>query len=269
MLVAYAGLLVIGALILAIDLFTAVLLILAVATAVRLATRGTQTTGHVVREERRRPGGRARVRVAYETPGGRFETSAISDRQRLGDPIPVRYDPAKPGRATTVTQPRHPVVTGIPVVLAVAALSAGMIIGSAWYFAGEHNRLQAPLAGGCFALALALICGYYASGRYAELLRWRRMVRADGTVQLFDERAPGGPAILISFESARGREEFWARAATVPAGVGDRVAIHYDPAKPARTATVQTPSDIRAYALGGTILTLIMAALSVFAISQL
>jgi hypothetical protein len=267
--VAYAGLLVIGALLLAIALFAAVLLALAVPTAMRLATRGAEATGHVVGSEGRRPGGGTRVRVAYETPGGRFETRGTSYVSGLGVPVPVRYDPAKPARATTLTRPGRRAITTIPVVLAVAAVSAGMIVGSAWYFAGVHSRLQAPLAGGCFALALALGFGFYACRRYAELLGWRRMVSAEGTVRRFDEHAPGGPGILISFEPAGGRAEFWARAGSVLAGVGDQVTIRYDPAKPSTTATVQTPSDIRAYALGGTVLTLIMAGLSVFAISQL
>jgi hypothetical protein len=242
--VAYAGLLTIGAVIGAVDLLAGLLLVFAVSAAAGLAGRGVEATGHVVRVDGRRPGRSTRVRVAYETAGGRFEMGASSDRPRLGDPVTVWYDPARPSRASTMTRPGRRIVIGIPVVLAVAAVSAGMITGSVWHFAGVHGSLQAPLAGGSWTLAIALACGYYACSRYAELLRWRRMVRAEGTVLRFDEHAPGGPGILVSFESDGDREEFWARAGSVPAGVGDRVTVHYDPARPARTATVQTPAEL-------------------------
>jgi hypothetical protein len=265
----YALLVIIAAVMLLIDLVAAAALALALGRAVPLAAGGTETTGRVARISSRRPGRRARVRVAYDTPAGTFETGGSSQRPRIGEPKPVRYDPARPARATTMVRPGRAAAGGIPVVLAVAALSAGMITGSAWYFAGVHGHAQLPLGGGCFILALALGTGYYACSRYAELAGWRRMAQAEGTVRRFDEHGPGGPAVLISFQSAAGREEFWARAGTVAAAVGDAVTVYYDPAKPASSATVQTAADVRAYAVGSTVLALVFVAVTAVAIAQL
>lgn len=265
----YVLLLVLAALILLVDLVVAAALAAALARAVPLAVGGTETTGHVVRIDSRRPGRPARVRVAYETPRGTLQTTGTAQRPRLGEPAPVRYDPARPARATTLLLPARLAAVGIPMVLVIAALCAGMITGSVWYFGGVHSRTRLPLAGASLALALAIALGYYAWGQVAELLRWRRMLQTEGKVKRFDEHAPGGPGILISFESGDGKEDFWARAGSVVAGPGDPVTVYYDPARPAVSATVQTANDVRASAMGGTVLTLIMVAIAVVAISLL
>jgi hypothetical protein len=83
-------------------------------------------------------------------------------------------------------------------------MSAGMITSAGWYFGGSHASLQVPLAGASFLGALALACAYGAAGRYAVLLRWRRMVRVDGKVLRFNEQSPVGPGILVSFVPAEG-----------------------------------------------------------------
>jgi hypothetical protein len=264
----YGFLLILGALTLLFDLFVAFLGAAVLGRAMRLAVAGTDVTGHIAAiRDRRRSRGQAGVRVAYETPAGTLETSGTSQRPRVGAPVTVRYDPARPARATTLLRPARTAATGIPVVLAVAAASAGMVAGSAFYFAGVYSGLQLPLAGGGFALALALACGFYARGRYAELLRWGRMVSVPGKIARFDEHGPGGRGILISFDSGEGQEEFWARAGSVLAGVGDTVMVYYDPARPAGSATVETPPAIRAHAIAGTVMALFMFALAVLAIT--
>ena len=217
MFLVYGLLLVLAALILLVDLVTGAALAVALARAVPLAFGGAETTGHVVRVESRRPGRQARVRVAYETPRGMFETTGTSQRPRVGEPVPVRYDPVRPARATTLLRPARLAALGIPMVLVIAALCAGMITGGAWYFAGVHSQTRLPLAGGCLALALGLALAYYAWGQYAELLRWRRVVQTEGKVP----------------------------------------------------ATVRTAADVRAHAIGGTVLALIMIAIAVVAISLL
>ena len=255
----YAGLLVVGALILLLDLLAALGLATALSRAAQLARRGTAVTGHVVQIRQRRGRG-AGVRVAYETKEGRFETGGTSQRPRLGEPMTVRYDPARPARATTMLRPALRALIAIPVMLAVAAVSAAMIVGSVFYFAHVHSGLQVALAGGGGVLALALATAYYAGGQLAELFRWGRMVQAPGKIKRFDEHAPGGPGILISFDSGDGREEFWARAGSVLAGVGDTVTVHYDPAKPAGSATVATAADVRVHAIAGTVIALVLFA---------
>jgi hypothetical protein len=262
----FAVLLALSALGLLTGLLVGAALIIALGRAIPLALRGSQVTGKVVNIDRRRPGRRARVRVAYETPGGKLETSGTTARPRIGAPMAVRYDPAKPDRATTMVRPGRTAVTGLGAVLVVAAVSAGMLTGSIWYFAGVHSHAQLPLAGGSFTLALALATGYYAAGRYAELVRWRRMAQAPGKVKRFDEHAPGGPGILVSFATADGREDFWARAGSVVAGVGDTVTVYYDPSRPATSATVQTASDVRSQAIGGTVMALVFAVVTVAAL---
>jgi Protein of unknown function (DUF3592) len=252
----YTWALVVGALVLLVDLLLAFVGAAVLGKAVRLAVRGTEVTGHVVhvRERRRRVG----VRVAYETPAGKFETGGTSQRSQLGEPMTVRYDPVRPARATTWIWPARKAATGIPMMLAVAAASGGMILGSAFYFAGVHSSLQAPLVGGGFTLGIALIAAGYARDKYAELLRWRRMVQAPGRIKRFNERATNG--VLISFESADGRQEFWARTGSVVARVGDTVTVYYDPSKPAWSATVEDFSTVRAYAIGSTVLALALFA---------
>jgi Protein of unknown function (DUF3592) len=257
--VIYAGLLTVGALILLLDLFAALGLAIALSRAGQLARRGTAVTGHVA-AIRQRPGRRAGVTVAYETKEGKLETGGTSQRPRLGAPMTVRYDPSRPSRATTMLRPARTAAIAIPVTLVVAAVSAAMIVGSVFYFAHTHSGLQIPLAGGGGVLALALATAYYAGGQLAELLRWGRMVQASGKVKRFDEHAPGGPGILISFDSGDGRQEFWARAGSVLAKVGDTVTIHYDPAKPAGSATVSTAADLRAHAIAGTVIALVLFA---------
>jgi hypothetical protein len=255
----YAGLLAVGALIMLLDLLAALGLAIAVGRAVQLALHGTEVTGHVT-AIRRRPGRGAGVRVDYETRAGRFETGGTSQRPRPGEPMTVRYDPARPGRATTMLRPARTAVISMLVVLVVAAVSAAMIVGSVFYFGHVHSGLQVPLAGGGGVLALALATAYYAGGQLAELFRWGRMVQAPGKIKRFDEHAPGGPGILITFDSGDGREEFWARAGSVLASVGDTVTVYYDPAKPAGSATVATAADVRVHAITGTVIALVLFA---------
>jgi hypothetical protein len=249
---------VIGALILLLDLFAAFGGAIVLGRAVPLALRGAAVTGHVTRvRERRRRGG---VTVAYETPAGIFETGGTSRHSRVGEPMAVRYDPARPARATTVIHPIRGVAVWAPLALAVAAVSAGMIVGSVFYFAGIHSTLQAPLVGGGFTLGLALAAAGFARDKYAELLRWRRMVQVPGKIKRFKEDAPDGRGVLISFESADGQEEFWARTGSVVARVGDTVTVYYDPSKPGWSATVEDSSTVRSYAIGGTVLALALFA---------
>jgi hypothetical protein len=249
-----------------IDLLVGAGLILALGRAVPLALRGTLVTGHVAAVERRRPGRSARVRVAYQTAAGKHDTFGTTQSPWIGAPKAVRYDPARPGRATTMVAPARTAAAGITAVLVVAALSAGMLTGSIWYFAGVHSDAQLPLAGGCFFGALALATGYFAAGRFAQLLRWRRLLHATGQVKRFDEHAPGGPGILVSFTSEGGHEEFWARAGSVLARVGDTVAVRYDAAKPATSATVQSAAQIRTQAIGSAIVALVFAVVAIAAL---
>lgn len=265
----FALLLVFSALVLLIDLLAGAGLIVALGRALPLARHGTRVTGHVVGVERRRPGRSARVRVGYETASGKRETTGTTQSPWIGAPVPVRYHPAHPDRATTMVRPARTAVAGIAAVLVVAALSAGMLTGSIWYFAGAHSAAQLPLAGGGFFAALALGTGYFAGGRYAQLLRWRRMLHATGRVKRFDEHAPGGPGILVSFTSEGGHEEFWARAGSVAATVGDTVPVRYDARKPATSATVQSAEQIRAQAIGSTLAALLFAVIAIAAFANI
>jgi len=266
----YTVLVVFGTLILLVDLLVGLMLLIVLGRAVPLALHGTLVTGHVVKiEPRRRRSRRARVRVAYKTAAGMFETPGSSERPRIGEPHDVRYDPAHPSRATTVVRPARRAAVQVPMVLAIAALSAGMVVGSVFYFAGVHSGSQLPLAGGCLALGLALAVGYYAGGRYAVLLGWRRMTQTTGKVSRFDEHAPGGPGFLISFRSADGREEFWARSASLQVNVGDVVTVYYNPARPSRSATLETAADVRSYAVLATLLAVLFAAVGVFGLTSL
>ncbi|MBO0805107.1 MAG: DUF3592 domain-containing protein [Nocardiopsaceae bacterium] len=243
--------LVLGALLLVIDLYYGALLVLTTSLAAWSAVRGTRATGQVVGVTDRRPGQPAKVRIAYETPGGRFEATARSPRTRIGEPVTVWYRPDRPAKAIAQNRPWRRAAIGLPITLVLAASSVGMLAGSAWYFAGTHPQLQLPVSTGSFALAGALACYYLACNRYALLLRWRRMARADGTVTRQDAQRRK-PRFLISFEAADGTEEFWARAASVRAGVGDTVTVHYDPGKPATSATVQTAATVRSVAIKST-----------------
>jgi hypothetical protein len=265
----FAVLLVVSGLVLLTDVLVGAGLVLALGRAIPLALRGTLVTGHVAAVERRRPGRSARVRVGYETAAGKLETGGTTQSPWTGAPVAVRYDPARPGRATTMVRPARTAATGITTVLVVAALSAGMLTGSVWYFAGVHSDTQLPLAGGCFFGALALATGYFAGSRCALLLRWRRMITASGTVRRFDEHAPGGPGILVAFRSEGGHEEFWARAGSVPANVGDTVTVRYEPAKPATSATVQSASQIRAQAAGSALAALLFAVVAIAALANI
>ncbi|MBO0805104.1 MAG: DUF3592 domain-containing protein [Nocardiopsaceae bacterium] len=261
----------IGALLLAFDLLVGFVLTAVLARSLRLAVRGTETTGEVIRIGQRQPGRGAPIRVAYTTPAGSFETRGTSARPRLGAPVQVRYHPSRPASATTLTRPWRWVVTGVPMVLAIAATSAGMVTGAVWYFAGIHSRLQFPLANGSLLLLIALGTGYYAVSQSAVLLRWRRMVRVDGKILRFDEHAPGlpKPGILVSFESADGTEEFWAMAGSGPACVGDTVTVYYNPDEPATSATVEEARTIRGYVIFSAVLALACGVLGIFSISLL
>lgn len=269
------GLLIIGGVVLAIDLVVALMLAVGVPMAIWLAvTRTAKTAGEVIEIEGRRPRGRARVRVAYYTPEGRFETHSTIQRAQVGDQVPVRYRPGKPDQASTSLSSRSwkQIITAIPVVVIVGALSIGMITSCVWYFAGSHTSLQDPLSGGSLVLLLAFGCGALAVNRWTVLLRWHRMVRTDGELRRYKEASgtDDGPGrVLISFQSVDGEEEFWARAGTVLAGVGDTVTVYYDPESPATSATVEESSDVRNYAIAGTVLAMIFGALGVFAIAML
>jgi hypothetical protein len=267
--ITYAALLVIGGILLVVDLFIGAVLVTNVSGALWLAARGVETTGRVTLVEERQPGSPAQILVAYDTPGGRFQTEGTAERAQLGGEIPVRYHPAKPSFATTLTRPWARTFVGIPTVLAILAVSVGMVTSALWYFHGSHAKLRVPLAGASFLGALALALAYYAVGRYTVLFRWRRMVRVDGKVMRFNEKSPVGPGILISFTSADGREEFWARAGSIDVGAGDAVTVYYDPAKAATSATVQNAGDVRAYAIGSTVFALVFGALAIFALTRL
>lgn len=268
-----AGALIIGALILVIGVVAGIALAIGVCGESWFFVRGTRTTGEVVGvEQRRRPGGLVRVQVAYETPAGRFEMTDRLRRARLGEKVLVRYLPAKPRRAIALTGTWRLAVIGFPVALALVASGAGMVLGTAWYFSGSHARIQAPLTDGAVCLAVAVGFGYYSLRQYVTLFRWRRMVRTDGKILRYDERAPGGGragGILIAFQSADGAEEFWTRAGSAPGGIGDAVTVSYDPEKPAASATVDEARTVWAYALFSTILTLIMLAFTASSIITL
>lgn len=86
---AYVLLLALAVLMLLVDLVVAA----ALARAVPLAVGGTETTGHVVRIESRRPG---------RPRSGRLPDAALHARDHrhvaaaVGEPALVRYDPARP-----------------------------------------------------------------------------------------------------------------------------------------------------------------------------
>lgn len=264
MFVTYAVLMIIGAVVAVIALVGSVALIVNVTNAIWLAARGTEATGKVTRVNEQKPGRAARVQVAYETPHGSFTVEGTSQRAWTGSTIPVRYDPARPAHATTMTRPWRRALTEIPAALLTAAAGAGMIISGAWYYSGTHTRLQIPLVGGSAALAFALMLGTRAARRYTVVRHWRRMLQAKGTVRRYADHSPVGPGILISFSPADGgRQEFWARAGTIPAKVGDTVPVRYDPAMPATTATVEDAGDIRSGAIATTV---IAAGCAVFAL---
>ena len=269
MFITYAALFVIGGILLVADLFIGAVLVTNVSCALWLAARGVKTTGRVTLVEERQPGSPAQVQVAYDTPGGTFRTEGTAERAQLGEQIPVRYHPAKPSFATTLTRPWARTFVGIPTVLAVLAVSVGMLTSALWYFHGSHAKPRVPLVGASFLGALALALAYYAVGRYTVLFRWRRMVRVEGKVLRFKEKSPVGPGILISFTSADGREEFWARGGSVDVGAGDAVTVYYDPAKAATSATVQNAGDVRAYAIGSTVSALVFGALAIFALTRM
>lgn len=269
------GLLIIGGVVLAIDMVVAVMLAVGVPMGFWLAVSRTgRTVGEIIEIGERRPRGRARVRVAYYTPEGRFETRSTYQRPQLGAQVPVRYRPGRPSQASTTSLVRfwRQMIIAIPVVAVVGALSIGMITSSVWYFTGSHAELQGPLSGGSLVLLLAFGCGAVAVNRWTVLLRWHRMVRTDGELLRYEEpsgTSHGPGRVLIAFQSATGEEEFWARAGTVLAGVGDTVTVYYTPDKPATSATVEEASDVRNYAIAGTVLALIFGALGVFAITML
>ena len=272
MFIGYAGGLVLASLVLLVDLFLAMGAVGALVLPIVLVRHPRETTGHVVKIQPKRPTARlTRVRVAYETPAGTLETGGTMLSPRIGAPMAVRYDPARPHRSTTMVKPMRLAFIQLPLILAIGALCVGVITASVWYFAGVHGNLQTPLFGGSIGLIIALGSGYYAYGRYAVLLRWRRhMRRAPGTVRRFEEHAPvGGPGIQISFEGLGGRQDFWAQAGSVLAGVGDTVTVYYDPARPAESATVQTISDVRARAIAATVCALIFLLLAVVALAHI
>lgn len=271
---AAVGFLVFGGIVLAIDLVFGVFVIGIVIVALWAAVSPTRkTTGEVVEITKGRTALGTRVRVAYCTPDGRFETGASVQRPRLGEQLVVRYNPGKPERASTTTAARiwRPLAVAIPAIAVFGALSVGMIISSVWYFTGNHASLRNPVGGGSFFLAFALLSGLAAALQYRAMWKSRRMTRTDGEIlQHVDEPKPGTgqvSGIRISFQAADGdKEEFWAQA-NVPGGVGDRVAVYYDPEKPAATATVETAKDHRHTAFISTTFTLVFLAVTVLALT--
>lgn len=269
------GLLIIGGVVLAIDLIVALMLAVGLPMALWIAVSRTgKTVGEIVAIGERRRRGWARAQVAYYTPEGRFETRSTTQRPRLGDQVPVRYRPGKPSQASIGRSARfwRQMIIAVAVVMVIGALCVGMIASCVWYFTGSHTQLQVPLSGGSLALLLAFGCAALAVNRWTMLLRWRRMVRTDGELLRYKKPSPtdDGPGrVLVSFRSADGEEEFWARAGTVLAGVGDTVTVYYNPDNPATSATVEEASDVRNYAVAGTVLALIFAALGAFAITLL
>jgi hypothetical protein len=92
--VMYTVLLIFAVLVLVVELAAALALIIALARAIPLARHGAEVTGYVTRIEARPRSRTARVRISYETAAGTLETRGSSRRPRLGEPKPVRYDPA-------------------------------------------------------------------------------------------------------------------------------------------------------------------------------
>lgn len=269
MFVTYAILLIIGVIVLVIAMAGGVALIVNVTSALWLAKRGAEAAGTVTRVDERKPGRAARVQVRYETPGGSFTIAGTSQRGWPGVPVAVRYNPARPAQATTLTRPWQRALTGIPVVLLTAATGGGMVTSAAWYYSGSRTPLQVPLAGGAVALGIALMCATHVSRRYTVLRHWRRMVQADGKVQRYADHSPVGAGILISFPSADGSEKFWVRAGTILAKVGDTVTVRYDPDMPAVTATVEAAGDLRSSVIATTVVGAGCLAFAIYLFSML
>lgn len=265
------GFLVIGGMVSAIVLIVGVMVAVgAVLTLWSALSPTTRTTGEVVEVSKRRTVRGTRVRVAYYTPDGRFETGAYVQRPQLGGQIPVWFNPRKPGRATTTTSAQlwRQLAVIIPVVAVFAMLAAGLILSSVWYFSGSHAQLQAPVGGGSLFFTCALVCGFGAVLQYRAIWKWRRMVRTDGKIlQHVDAPKPGTAkvsGIRVTFQTGEGEEEeFWAQA-NVPGSEGDSVAVYYDPDKPVATATVETAKDHRQTAFISTTFALVFAAFAVF-----
>jgi hypothetical protein len=230
---------------------------------VRLVGRGVDTTGRVIQMDPRAPGVSTKVTLAYATPSGQFEVDGPAERQlHIGDEMAVRYHPDKPDRATTLLNPWRQAFIGIPLLLVALAMSGGMVTSGVWYFRGTHTSLQLPLFGVSLFGLLALGVGYGAVTQYAMLWRWRRLVTVDGKAVRFDEKA----GILVSFESADGPEEFWARAGTLDIGSGDDVTVHYDPDRPAESATARDAHGVRTMAMAATFVGLATGALAIFSL---
>lgn len=267
------GLLVVGGIVSVIVLMVGVMVAVGVVVALWAAVSPTtKTTGEVVRIGNGRSARGTRVRVAYYTTDGRFESDAYVQRPRLGEQIPVRYNPRKPDRANaaTVAQLWCQLAVMIPVVAVFGVLAAGMIISSVWYFTGSHPRLQESVGGVSLFFTFTLVCGFGAVLQYRAMWKWRRMARTDGMIlQHIDEPEPGTDevsGILISFQTETGEEEeFWAQA-SVPGNAGDSVPVYYDPRKPDATATVETAKDHRHTAFVATTFTLVFGAVAVLAL---
>lgn len=275
MFIGYAGLLVIGAGLLLLDLVLLAILVVGVVGALWIAvSRSEKAFGQVIGiDERRRTARSVPVRVAYDTPTGRFEIDGAFRSPYLGEQVPVRYRSSHPEQATTVRSARfwRMAMVAVPALAVTAALAVGMIIGADWYFGHSHPQLQAPLGGGSFALALALLSGAAAVDRYQALVRWRRMAQADGKIlRHADEPEPDEQdCVLISFPTQAGEEnEFWTEP-DAPAAVGDIVTVYYNPKKPAATATLKTEKHSGVPALYCAAFALIFGVLGILAFSML
>jgi hypothetical protein len=264
--ITYVGYLVFGPIIFLADLIFGVSVVISVIDALRLLSRGVDTTGRVAVLNPRLPGRSQQLMLEYGTPGGNFQIKGTSKRQvQFGDRMPVRYDPDRPAFATTLLRPWIRTFVGIPTVLALMAMSIGMITSADWYFRGIHTSLQFPVAGASGMGLFAVISGYGAAIQYAALWRWRRRVQVPGRALKFDEKS----GILVSFESADGPEEFWEPPGSVDIGSSDEVTVYYDPDRPAASATLRDAYGVRTFAIGWTVILLFTGPLAIFSLTQL
>lgn len=251
-----AGLIVIGGIALLIDLVFALFAVVTVLLAfLVLVSPRKRTTGEVIDIGKGRTALGTRVRVAYYTPDGRSEIDASVQRPRLGQQLSVRYKPGQPERASTVSAASFGsrLVGIIPAVAVFGALAYGMVISGVWYFTRSHTSLQAPVGGGSFFLAFALLFALAAVRQYSGLLRRHRMTLTQGEIlRRVDEPKPGTDevrGVLVSFKTTEGEtEEFWAQS-NVSGKRGDSTDVYYDPGQPGETATVETARERRGTAL--------------------
>lgn len=261
--ITYAGVLVIGAILLLGDLLAGTGVVVTGISAAWLTFRGTRTIGRVVWVSPNTAGRRVDVRVSYETPAGTSQMYGKAPNPHMGQWITVWYHPNKPTKATILAHPRQYAALGIPMVLWAAVLGLGMVLGSSWYFVGTHKQLQLPVGGGASMMLAATIFGFGSVQRLIVMLRWRRMVVAEGKVLKYSDRAPVvGPGILVAFDSGGEEQEFWSRAGVVEVRVGDPVTVYFDPSNPATSGTVETVTDNRNIAVYAGVMAVILGGIA-------